>query len=303
MPSKSSGSVVLPQKPAALRFYEDGSRHLVVSTYELESELCRKGSFFFLDGSMVVDSLPMSAGVFRFEVLPDGRIIAALTNGCLSMVDPKISSVQDLMVADNRILLDVSIQDCKAITSDDHGSVHIVDLNNGKVQSFQAHTLPFTGEGCEVWSTAWISEHCFVSGGEDALLKVWDCRSNAKESALSAVHSSGVVCLKCEDDLRFLSGSYDEHIRRFDMRMICDSLIEKNLGGGVWAIGYAGNHHLIVSCMYNGWCIIDDNNFDEVESNHSLGDKLLYGASFCSNCSLVASCTFNNYTVTFDKLF
>lgn len=80
-----------------------------------------------------------------------------------------------------------------------------------------------------MWSTAWIGEHCFVSGGEDALLKVWDCRSNAKASALSAVHSSGVVCLKYEDDLRLLSGSYDEHIRRFDMRMIGDPLIERNV--------------------------------------------------------------------------
>ncbi|VDM27244.1 unnamed protein product [Toxocara canis] len=303
MPSEPLGSLVLPQRPAALSYCDQSAGYLIVSTYQLENEMLRNGGFFVVKDFAVVQTLPMSGGVFRFECLPNGHLIAALTNGYLSVVDLKPASVTDMLVMADCILLSVSTRGDKALTSDDHGCLHIVNLTSGSVESFEAHTLPFTGERCEVWSAAWLGEHCLVSGGEDGLLKMWDLRSGHNMLAVSKAHSSGVVCLKNEDDTHFLSGSYDEHIRRFDIRSPKEATDEKNLGGGVWAIENTTSGELIVSCMYNGWCLIDGKSFEEVQSNRDLGTHLLYGASFCHTSHIVASCTFNNYKINFDRLY
>ncbi|KHN87378.1 hypothetical protein Tcan_16466 [Toxocara canis] len=200
MPSEPLGSLVLPQRPAALSYCDQSAGYLIVSTYQLENEMLRNGGFFVVKDFAVVQTLPMSGGVFRFECLPNGHLIAALTNGYLSVVDLKPASVTDMLVMADCILLSVSTRGDKALTSDDHGCLHI-------------------------------------------------------------------------------------------------------LGGGVWAIENTTSGELIVSCMYNGWCLIDGKSFEEVQSNRDLGTHLLYGASFCHTSHIVASCTFNNYKINFDRLY
>lgn len=45
-----------------------------------------------------------------------------------------------------------------SVASDNFGRVHLVDLCLGRVkESWLAHSLPFTGEACEVWTCAFGS--------------------------------------------------------------------------------------------------------------------------------------------------
>lgn len=48
--------------------------------------------------------------------------------------------------------------------------------------------------------------------------------------------------------------------------------------------------------------MIKKENFDILRENNKLGEKLLYDADFSPKASVIASCTFNNYTVTFEMV-
>lgn len=142
-----------------------------------------------------------------------------------------------------------------------------------------------------------------VSGGDDALMKVWDWR-NAIVSLTNRHHSSGVTSL-CNDIGRLLTGSYDEHLRVFDTRLLDgDPVSTLNVGGGAWHIDHDHRSQLIlVACMYNGWCLAKLSPYHDiikVDGDPSNGQQLLYGVSLADvddqrrRRNLAAMCTFNN---------
>lgn len=306
MPVSSIDKIILPERPAALHYCSQLSLpyKLVVSTYELESRL-RKGSLWFLDDNHnKVKNLPLSGGVFRFDLFSDGvTLVAALTNGCISTVNLESLSANDLSVSIDSMLLSVCISEERLLSSDNRGNVHVIDLPSEKVVSFPAAWLKYTNEPCEVWCTAWHNDGRYIfSGGEDALLKLWDVRCGCESVGCNSSHESGVTFVKKEDEFHLLTGSYDENIRRFDYRYFDKPLCQKMLDGGVWSIEEIGESKLLAACMYNGWVLLDKNTFSIMERKTDSGDFILYGATECGDPSLIASCTFKNYTVHFDKI-
>lgn len=89
------------------------------------------------------------------------------------------------------------------------------------ITSFPAARLNYTKEPCEVWCATWLNDINYIaSGGEDALLKLWDVRCSCQPVACNSSHESGVVFVRKEDDNYLITGSYDENIRRFDVRKL-----------------------------------------------------------------------------------
>lgn len=309
MPILPIKKIILTERPAAMAFYEesDEKNYLIVSTYQLlENSLSRKGSIYFIDKSYtVIDSLKMSAGIFRFEFAFDkSYLIASLTNGYICKLDLHNRTTTDFRITNNNaILLSVSISGSRCLTSDNFGSLHIIDFSSGGISSFEGHHLPYTGEPCEVWSAVWHNgDNCILSGGEDAILKIWDIRCpTTKPMNSNKSHNSGIVFLRSEDHNHFISGCYDEFIRRFDSRMLNEPISQNKLEGGVWSVQDAGSNRFIVACMYAGWVLIDKDSFTVIERNTQIGEFLVYGASMVSE-SLIASCTFNNCAINFDKI-
>lgn len=307
MPVSSVDKIILTERPAGIHYCPELSSpwNLVVSTYQLEKDSVRKGSLWFLDDEHnTVNSLTMSGGVFRFAMFPDGTaLIASLTNGALSTVNLVSLTASDLIINADAMLLSVALFQQRVVTSDNQGNVHIVDLPSGNVASFAAARLKYTNEPCEVWCTEWHNNgKCVISGGEDALLKLWDVRCNCQTVMCNSSHESGVTFVKRESDTSFITGSYDEHIRRFDFRNIKKPICQQMLDGGIWNVEDADKSNLLVACMYNGWALVNRDTFSVNERKQDAGDFILYGATQCGEPSLIASCTFNNYTVHFDKI-
>lgn len=152
------------------------------------------------------------------------------------------------------------------------------------------------------------NDRVIVSGADDGFLKLWDIRlSNTSPITTNKTHTAGVTSFLNNRfaDYQLFTGSYDEHLRLFDMRSIKtngDPVTELNLGGGVWHMGYGTgccSQIILASCMYNGWCAIKQNGtVVEVKSSHSeQGENLLYGASLVNHsrfATLAAFCTFND---------
>lgn len=96
--------------------------------------------------------------------------------------------------------------------------------------SFLGHTSPYTDEPCEVWTTVWLDPNCILSGGEDNLLKLWDLRSDTKQPVnVNKTHKCGVISLHRESSDYIISGAYDDHLRRIDLRNFVQCILDKKV--------------------------------------------------------------------------
>ncbi|OZC08474.1 hypothetical protein X798_04535, partial [Onchocerca flexuosa] len=297
-------SLVLHEKPAALELIEKKSLKSIVATYQLHDGNIHSGSIYKLHGNKVDKLIALPGGVFRFAIQPDGHIISTLTTGSIGVVDSDLDIVHILPVTEKRTLLSISVCGNSALCSDIYGTVHIINLETGNISSsFLGHTSPYTNEPCEVWTTIWLDTNCVLSGGEDNLLKLWDLRLDTKQPInVNKTHQCGVISLHRENSKYIISGSYDDHIRRIDLRNFVQCIFDRKMNGSAWSIRTADENSYIVSCMYGSWIMIEKENFDILQKNDKLGEKLLYDADFSPETSVVVSCTFNNYAVNFETI-
>ncbi|CEP64790.1 diphthamide synthase LALA0_S13e03070g [Lachancea lanzarotensis] len=177
----------------------------------------------------------------------------------------------------------------------------------------------------------WIAEfgmltpfdNVLFTGGDDATIAAHDLRSGSNIWANSRIHDAGVVAIKTStptfrhsNPTSIVTGSYDDHIRTLDLRMLGDSIypghnippVKKNslnLGGGVWRFVESPQNSsanslnkLLVCCMYDGAKIVTVGESDEltVEScmkkNH---ESMCYGGDWSAN--MIATCSFYDKVV------
>ncbi|VDN05059.1 unnamed protein product [Thelazia callipaeda] len=292
--------LVFDQRPSSLELIDKESLLSIVGTYQLQSGEY-SGSIYKLHGNKLINVISLNGGVFRFVRLLDGRIVAALTTGSINIINDSLNDVKTIPIIEKVTLLSVSICGNSVLCSDACGTIHTVDLETENVHSFLAHVSPYTKNPCEVWTTLWLDSNRILSGGEDNTFKLWDLRSSYnRPTSINKMHNCGVISLFKENLESIISGSYDDYLRRIDLRNFDSAVCERQMNGSPWSIRTVDERSYILSCMYGGWAIVKKENFDIIHENKALGEALLYDADFSSHASLVISCTFNNYAVNFD---
>ncbi|KAF8356592.1 hypothetical protein PRIPAC_91587 [Pristionchus pacificus] len=270
----------------------------------------RSGSLHVIEDysnpSISTREIPTEGGVFRFTFLPDqSQLIAALTTGRLALISLEDYSITQSDVISDTMLLDVSPSPVPASTtvlsSTNQGSLILYDIDRmDTVLRWDAHSLPWTNEPCEVWTCEMVDDTVVCSGGEDTVLKVWDTRSTERPSSQIKVFDAGVTFIESIGDNKLLTGSYDELLRVIDMRAPKTPLHQVKCGGGVWHLEKC-NGGWIASCMYGGWIIIDEQ-FNPIAQDSGAGKTLLYGSGLAPDGKTMAYCTFNDYTLTVSHL-
>lgn len=126
----------------------------------------------------------------------------------------------------------------------------------------------------EAWTLAFLDCGSLLSGGDDAVLQRTPLRDASDTSSRWAYHRpdrAGVISILPLWDDYIAIGHYDDHVRVIDSskgpRDKSDALVELNLGGGVWRLSNASDHHstedrclrrrILACCMYAGACVID----------------------------------------------
>lgn len=299
-----SCSLILHEKPAAVEFTKQKSLECIVATYQLYDDNAHSGSIYKLHGNAVDKLITLPGGVFRFATKSNEHIISALTTGSICVVDSDLNTVHILPVIKDGLLLSIAINANSALCSDVHGTIHTINLETGNIStSFLGHTSPYTNEPCEVWTSLWLEPSCILSGGEDNLLKLWDLRSDTRKPvSVNKTHQCGVISLHAENSEYIISGSYDDYLRRVDLRNFTHCVHDRKLNGSAWSIRVANEDSYIVSCMYGGWAMLSKKNFDIINENNKLGEKLLYDADFSPHSSVIVSCTFNDNTINFETI-
>ena len=132
----------------------------------------------------------------------------------------------------------------QVVTSQSNGSLSIWTCASGhdwiQEQQWRGHTLG----GCEieVWIAAFDAHQATVvySGGDDGILKGWDLRTGGSTPIFQCrdQHQMGVCSIQSHPTKKFslATGSYDEHVRIWDIRSMKTPVAEYSTGGGVWRL-------------------------------------------------------------------
>lgn len=165
-------------------------------------------------------------------------------------------------------------------------------------------------------------ENVVFTGGDDSAIAAHDLRTLETVWSNSRIHEAGVVAIKCSSSTfrankptSILTGSYDDHIRSLELRMMGDSIYpgvnvpvanssSSNLGGGVWRFAESPqnaqdseSNKLLVCCMYDGAKIlrVDGDDFiieTYTKKNH---ESMCYGGDW--GHKFVATCSFYDKVV------
>lgn len=170
-------------------------------------------------------------------------------------------------------------------------------------------------------------ENVVFTGGDDATIMAHDLRVKNKIWSNNRIHEAGVVGIKCASEnfrhyrpTSIITGSYDDHIRSLDLRMMGDTIYpgnnvpamkvsELNLGGGVWRFSElpeslkktqpSNKNILMVCCMYDGAKVVTmdedatDQGSDYFQVQHYLKsghESMCYGGDWSSQ--FIATCSF-----------
>lgn len=161
-------------------------------------------------------------------------------------------------------------------------------------------------------------QNIIFTGGDDATIVAHDLRTREHVWSNNRIHEAGVVGIKCSTPTfrvskptSIITGSYDDHIRSLDLRMLNENTLypgvnlpvvnsyDCNLGGGVWRFSESPqnsmNHStndLLVCCMYDGAKIlsVDEEAFNVTHYVKKGHDSMCYGGDWCSN--FVVTCSF-----------
>jgi diphthamide biosynthesis protein 7 len=127
-------------------------------------------------------------------------------------------------------------------------------------------------------------------------------------------HQMGVTSIQTDPRAEHmaLSGSYDEQLRLFDLRMAHKELCALALGGGIWCARWHPTQRgaILAACMHNGFQLAraheGHGRLEHVGSYgaHSGGDSLAYGADWSHQPArqpaggfLAATCSFYDHTL------
>lgn len=137
--------------------------------------------------------------------------------------------------------------------------------------------------GDEAWSVSVDAKGQGVySGGDDGSL-VCNGLGEKERFRLEDAHGGvGVTCVRREGEWGLWSGGYDDTVRLWDVRATKRSLMEVEVGGGVWRVRVhpTDGRIVLLAAMYDGFKVLKRGEGLEVLAEYQGHESLAYGASW-----------------------
>lgn len=339
-----------PAEPDVLLFSALDPCVLVAGTYHLEEDGSRRGSLlvYTIDPStftlydvkfsmltLTVNWHRSSIAILQFWMqigkthryrthvsrhsLRPHQLVVALSIGCIAIYElsledmkaPQLCHIGNFQLFhESALVLSLAVHaiSARVLTTVSTGEVSVVDVECGNASAsciWNAHDL-------EVWCGAWKTPDTVLTGGDDALLKVWDIRRDPQSPQMVCKrskpfksfcpdlcsHNAGVVSILPVSEHTFLTGSYDNYLRSFDYRNLRRPISSIDLDGGVWRILPRPNSRstsLLACCMQSGARVVtmkESHSFERKGLFEPQEDnRLIYGASW-QNEGIAALCSF-----------
>lgn len=161
----------------------------------------------------------------------------------------------------------------------------------------------------EMWAVAFDRERLDVlyTGADDCAFKVWDTRDATRAQATNrSTHRAGVTCVSPSprDGNIVATGSYDDHVRLWDVRALKNPLSELDVGGGVWRCRWHPTRDLLAcAAMGAGAALIDatDRTSLRLAFTYDEHESIVYGADWArlgdASPDVLVSCSFYDKSV------
>lgn len=280
-----------------IKFFKNESKNKKIKAlsagYHLDKETQKKtGGIFYFDISEDNKIIPIESenilldyGILDIKFSKDNSFIfTANSDYSYTIYDLRINSVNKKHLIENNEeknkitndVIEIDSNEEKIFLGANDGQIFIVDLSTQK----NILSIPNAHE-YGIWSIHLISENnpnLFMSGGEDAQIKLWDIRTkegeigyNNKSSNNKSYQSSinFIDHLKCElSNNVLITGSYDEKIILFDIRNFPKELKSIKTEHSVWDMKQSclnNKNLLLMSSIYEGfniWEIEPDNDYN-----------------------------------------
>lgn len=187
--------------------------------------------------------------------------------------------------------------------SDSKGQVHLLQFNginitlvrSVKTHDFEAWITAFYYWDTNVYFSGKTSVKnyilsyqiiAFVKGGDDCLFYKYDRRVGEQPIAKNRSHDAGVTCMhsnKKEEHL-LATGSYDTHLRLWDLRYMKGPQKSLETPGTMWRIKWDPFKYkqMIIACMLGGVHIVDYT-AESLKVVHSYDEhkNIAYGTDWC----------------------
>lgn len=186
----------------------------------------------------------------------------------------------------------------------------VVSDSKGQVALYDRETLGLRAKWAAHGFEAWMATshgHVVWSGGDDALLKVWDVRAEPVAAvATIKTHGAGVCSITKDpaEEHRWFTGCYDDCLRVWDQRNMKSPLARRKTAGGVWRIRphYSDKNVLALACMYGGAEVVrlSKDNAEEVEllQRYTGHSSITYGIDWHPlQPDTLATCSFYDHSL------
>ena len=282
-----------------IKFFKNEKKNTKIKAisagYHLDKKTQKKtGGIFFFDISEEKKLIPLESenilldyGILDIKFSKDNSSIFTAN----SDYSYTIFNLKDISQNKQYLLKENESEEKKKITNDvieidskeekiflgaNDGQIFIEDLNTQKNIS----SIPLAHE-YGIWSIHLLNnENTFLSGGEDAQIKLWDIRQKNEFKNINSNKKSYQSSINFIDNLKcdlsnniLITGSYDEKIVLFDIRNFPKELKTIKTEHSVWDMKQSfinEKNLLLMSSIYEGFNIweIDPNN--DYNMNHTL---------------------------------
>lgn len=306
---QTTKTIFLPHNCDSVEINNSRDR-VFVGMYEYEeSSAARGGGFALLDveGRVTHTHVNKEWGALDAKWGETGTNIAVASSDgivrvfdCTDMSGPKL--VADIPAVDDpssektqNILMTIDARDNIMSTITAKGEIALF-RDCVLHDRFQAHSPEI-----ESWTCALSPDSKIVaSGADDCALKLWDTRS--KEIAIDSkkAHMMGVTCIEFLSDTDLLTGSYDDRIRKFDLRNLSQPVTEKKTIGGVWRLKPFEDRIFVAAC-YGGCVVVSLEGFVPITADYTEHESMAYGVDAINSTNAV-SCSFYDKRVQYWQL-
>lgn len=299
-----------------ISFHSTPSDNIVACSYSRDS-VNRGGQVSIFDKDLKqLYAKTLSSAAFHMDFYWD------YDTGIIKTADGKIAMfrVKDQTLVyegvDNK---NVMITDCaynfftldEIVYTDSEGSLKRYARQAEKIVStVRAHSM--CGNNVSGWSVEYIDENTVMSGGDDNTLKVWDKRQS-KPASVCDLFSGGVVRIRKQKQHHFYTGSYDQHLRYFDVRKLDCPINHVKVSklviilfyvgtvyysthsfqleeGDPWDFQIYSNGNIAAAAMYDGIYLL--NNDLSIAYHQKIEGSLMYGINcFMKDEKLRITCT------------
>lgn len=181
------------------------------------------------DGLQRHRSIP-SPGVYDVAWSSQGSLACACADGALRLYD-RDQDLGGCKLTETILIHLCWLSEAELVTVGQDGF-----LRELRVESYEV-VLELKQHELEAWCVECSGPHLILTGADDGLLLGYDLRG--EQAFKNRSHEAGVTALALNplDDQQLVSGSYDERLRIFDLRMMREPVLRsERLGDGAYQV-------------------------------------------------------------------